>query len=313
MIFLGNTTMALGIVMFVLPNELMTGGTTGLSLIIDHYLHLPISVFVFIFNCIMFLLGALILGFDFALTTLIKYASEVVRKYQVHGCTDVTGFGFLGFDFALTTLISTFYYPIALGFFQNIPSLSTITDDRMLSSIFGGLFIGFSLGIVIRCGASTGGMDIPPLILNKKFGLPVSVMLYVFDFLILIGQALFCDKEAILYGILLVMTYTIVLDKILVIGQAQTQVKIISQKSDEINEAITRKMDRGSTLLHTETGYLHSRQNMILTVISNRELSKLNQLVMEIDPTAFMIIGKVNEVHGNGFTLPKKHAVKTEK
>ena len=127
MIFLGNTTMALGIVMFVLPNELMTGGTTGLSLIIDHYLHLPISVFVFIFNCIMFLLGALILGFDFA----------------------------------LTTLISTFYYPIALGFFQNIPSLSTITDDRMLSSIFGGLFIGFSLGIVIRCGASTGGMDIP--------------------------------------------------------------------------------------------------------------------------------------------------------
>ena len=279
MIFLGNTTMALGIVMFVLPNELMTGGTTGLSLIIDHYLHLPISVFVFIFNCIMFLLGALILGFDFA----------------------------------LTTLISTFYYPIALGFFQNIPSLSTITDDRMLSSIFGGLFIGFSLGIVIRCGASTGGMDIPPLILNKNFGLPVSVMLYVFDFLILIGQALFCDKEAILYGILLVMTYTIVLDKILVIGQAQTQVKIISQKSDEINEAITRKMDRGSTLLHTETGYLHSRQNMILTVISNRELSKLNQLVMEIDPTAFMIIGKVNEVHGNGFTLPKKHAVKTEK
>ena len=279
MIFLGNTTMALGIVMFVLPNELMTGGTTGLSLIINHYLHLPISVFVFIFNCIMFLLGALILGFDFA----------------------------------LTTLISTFYYPIALGFFQNIPSLSTITDDRMLSSIFGGLFIGFSLGIVIRCGASTGGMDIPPLILNKKFGLPVSVMPYVFDFLILIGQALFCDKEAILYGILLVMTYTIVLDKILVIGQAQTQVKIISQKSDEINEAITREMDRGSTLLHTETGYLHSRQNMILTVISNRELSKLNQLVMEIDPTAFMIIGKVNEVHGNGFTLPKKHAVKTEK
>ena len=279
MIFLGNTTMALGIVMFVLPNELMTGGTTGLSLIINHYLHLPISVFVFIFNCIMFLLGALILGFDFA----------------------------------LTTLISTFYYPIALGFFQNIPSLSTITDDRMLSSIFGGLFIGFSLGIVIRCGASTGGMDIPPLILNIKCGLPVSVMLYVFDFLILIGQALFCDKEAILYGILLVMTYTIVLDKILVIGQAQTQVKIISQKSDEINEAITRKIDRGSTLLHTETGYLHSRQNMILTVISNRELSKLNQLVMEIDPTAFMIIGKVNEVHGNGFTLPKKHAVKTEK
>ena len=271
MIFLGNTTMALGIVMFVVPNELMTGGTTGLSLIIDHYLHLPISVFVFIFNCIMFLLGALILGFDFA----------------------------------LTTLISTFYYPIALGFFQNIPSLSTITDDRMLSSIFGGLFIGFSLGIVIRCGASTGGMDIPPLILNKKFGLPVSVMLYVFDFTILILQMLFSDKEQIIYGILLVLIYTVVLDKVLLTGHAQTQVKIVSKKHKEINQMIVQKLDRGSTLLYGETGYLHVDQPVIMTVISNRELSKLNQEVNKIDPEAFMIISRVNEVKGHGFSSNK--------
>ena len=120
-------------------------------------------------------------------------------------------------------------------------------------------------------------------------------MLYVFDFLILIGQALFCDKEAILYGILLVMTYTIVLDKILVIGQAQTQVKIISQKSDEINEAITRKMDRGiyaasyrNRISSFQTKYdpdRHFQPGAFKTQI---------QLVMEIDPTAFMIIGKVN-------------------
>ena len=278
-ILAGNAIYAFGVAVFILPNDLITGGTTGLGIAFEHYFDIPISAFVFCFNAVMFLLGAVVLGKMFA----------------------------------LTTLISSFFYPIILGVFENIPQLGQITNDRMLSTISGGLMIGFAIGIVIRAGASTGGMDIPPLVLNKKFGLPVSVMLYVFDFLILIGQALFCDKEAILYGILLVMTYTIVLDKILVIGQAQTQVKIISQKSDEINEAITRKMDRGSTLLHTETGYLHSRQNMILTVISNRELSKLNQLVMEIDPTAFMIIGKVNEVHGNGFTLPKKHAVKTEK
>ena len=278
-ILAGNAIYAFGVAVFILPNDLITGGTTGLGIAFEHYFDIPISAFVFCFNAVMFLLGAVVLGKMFA----------------------------------LTTLISSFFYPIILGVFENIPQLGQITNDRMLATISGGLMIGFAIGIVIRAGASTGGMDIPPLVLNKKFGLPVSVMLYVFDFLILIGQALFCDKEAILYGILLVMTYTIVLDKILVIGQAQTQVKIISQKSDEINEAITRKMDRGSTLLHTETGYLHSRQNMILTVISNRELSKLNQLVMENDPTAFMIIGKVNEVHGNGFTLPKKHAVKTEK
>ncbi len=272
MILLGNTTMALGIVTFVLPNSLMTGGTTGLSLIVSHYFPIPISVFVFIFNCLMFILGGLMLGKDFA----------------------------------LTTLISTFFYPVALGFFQKFPVLSDFTDDRMLSSIFAGLLIGFSLGIVIRAGASTGGMDIPPLIINKKLGLPVSVLLYGFDLIILLGQAIFSDKEAVLYGIILVMIYTIVLDKILVIGQVQTQVKIISRKSEAINEMIIQRLDRGSTLLHTETGFLKNKQDMILTVISNRELAKLNQLVMEIDPNAFMIIGKVNEVKGKGFTLPKK-------
>lgn len=273
MILLGNAAMALGIVMFILPNDLMTGGTTGLSLIVEHCTDLPISVFVFIFNAVMFVLGLVILG----------------KK------------------FAMTTLISTFFYPVVLEFFQRFPAIADgITRDRLLASLFGGLFIGFALGIVIRAGASTGGMDIPPLILNKKFGLSVSVMLYTFDFVILLGQMLFSDKEAILYGILLVMTYTIVLDKVLVFGRAQTQVKIISGKAEEINTAINREMDRGSTLIHTATGYLRKEQDMIMTVISNRQLAQLNRLVTEIDPNAFMIVARVNEVSGKGFTLPKK-------
>lgn len=273
MILLGNAVMALGIVVFILPNDLMTGGTTGLSLIVENYTNLPISAFVLIFNCLMFALG----------------------------------FFVLGKAFAMTTLLSTFFYPVALEFFQRFSFFTEgFTDDRLLASLFGGLFIGLALGIVIRAGASTGGMDIPPLILNKKFGVSVSVMLYAFDFIILLGQALFSDKEAILYGVLLVMTYTIVLDKVLVIGRAQTQVKIVSEKAPEINDAINRQMDRGSTLIHTATGYLKREQDMIMTVISNRQLAQLNSLVMEIDPLAFMIVAKVNEVSGKGFTLPKK-------
>ncbi|HIV40880.1 MAG TPA: YitT family protein [Candidatus Mediterraneibacter guildfordensis] len=275
MILLGNAAMALGIVMFILPNGLMTGGTTGLSLIVGHYTSLPISAFVFLFNAVMFILGLVVLGRAFA----------------------------------MTTLLSTFFYPVALEFFQRIPAVAEgITGDRLLSSLFGGLFIGFALGIVIRAGASTGGMDIPPLILNKKFGLPVSGLLYAFDIVILIGQMLFSDKEAILYGILLVMTYTIVLDKVLVFGRAQTQVKIISDRVEEINTAINREMDRGSTLIHMATGYLKKEQDMIMTVISNRQLAHLNQLVTEIDPNAFMVVAKVNEVSGKGFTLPKHQA-----
>lgn len=273
MILFGNALMAFGIVEFILPNELMSGGTTGLSLIAGHYFGLSISMFVFIFNIVMFLAGLWILGKRFA----------------------------------LTTLLSTFFFPAALAFFQSVRVFEGgITDDRLLATLFAGLVIGVALGIVIRAGASTGGMDIPPLVLNKKFGLSVSVMLYFFDFIILLGQFSFSDKETVLYGILLVLTYTIVLDKVLVFGRAQTQVKIISKKVNEINEEIHGRMDRGSTLIHTSTGYLKKEQDMIMTVISNRQLSQLNQIVMEIDPKAFMIIAKVNEVSGRGFSFPKK-------
>lgn len=276
LIFAGNTLYALGVVMFILPGGMITGGTTGIALTVNHYFNVPISVFVFCFNLVMFVIGAAVLG----------------KK------------------FALTTLISTFYYPFILGVLENVPALGNFTNDTVLSTIFGGLMIGFAIGIVIRAGASTGGMDIPPLVLNKKFGLPVSVLLYLFDFTILLMQMLFSNKDQILYGILLVMIYTIVLDKVLLLGTTQTQVKIISKEYSKINKAVISELDRGSTLIYGETGYLHTEQPIVLTVISNRELTRLNQLVMGIDPSAFMIISKINEVKGRGFSSQKVYEKK---
>ena len=267
-ILIGNAIYALGVVVFILPNDLITGGTTGLGIAFEHYFNIPISMFVFCFNAVMFVLGAVVLGKMFA----------------------------------LTTLISSFFYPIILGVFERIPQLANVTSDRMLATVCGGLMIGFAIGIVIRAGASTGGMDIPPLVLNKKFGFPVSGMLYLFDFTILILQMLFSDKEQIIYGILLVMIYTVVLDKVLLTGHVQTQVKIVSKKHKEINQMIVQKLDRGSTILYGETGYLHTDQPVIMTVISNRELAKLNQEVNKIDPEAFMIISRVK---GHGFSSGK--------
>lgn len=270
-VFIGNTIYALGITMFILPNHMITGGNTGLALSFDHFFQIPIPVFVFCFNFIMFILGA----------------------------------AFLGKHFALTTLISTFYYPVILGLFQKVPALSQITSDKMLSTVCGGIMIGFAIGFVIRAGASTGGMDIPPLVLNKKLGIPISALLYIFDFSILILQMLFSNKEQIIYGILLVLIYSLVLDKVLLMGTSQTQVKIISKEYEHINLEIQKCLDRGTTFIHAETGYLKKEQPIVLTVISNRELMKLNQLVMNIDPKAFMIVGHVNEVKGRGFTTQK--------
>lgn len=270
-ILAGNTIYAAAIVMFILPNDLITGGTTGLALFFNHQFNIPITAFVSVFNLAMFILGFYVLG----------------KK------------------FALTTVISTFYYPFIFGILERIPELRGMTNDPMLAVVCGGIMIGFGIGIVIRVGASTGGVDIPPLVLNKKFSIPVSVSLYVIDFSILLLQMLFSNREQVLYGILLVLIYTVVLDKVLLLGKSQLQVKIVSEKYEEINDMIINQLDRGSTLIQAETGFCRNKNLMVLTVISSRELSKLNQFVMNIDPNAFVVISQVNEVRGRGFSMQK--------
>lgn len=272
-ILIGNAIYALAVVLFIVPNNLITGGTTGLSLLLYNQFGIPMSGFIFIFNGVMFLIGLFVLG----------------KK------------------FALSTLISTFFYPTAFAFFEKTIGYGGMTSDNLLAVLCAGIMIGVAIGIVIKCGASTGGMDIPPLVINKKVGIPVSVSMYFFDFLILLSQMLFTNKEMVLYGILLVMTYTLVLDNVLVMGKSQTQVKIVSKEYEKINTMISTEIDRGTTLLQAETGYMKNEYPVVLTVISNRELPSLNSKVLEIDPNAFMIVSKVNEVHGKGFTFKKEY------
>lgn len=272
-ILAGNTLYALAVVMFILPNGLITGGTTGLALVFFHQFRVPIQVFVTVFNVVMFLLGAVVLGKTFA----------------------------------LTTIISTFYYPFILSALQQVTVLGKMTEDNLLAVICSGLLIGAGIGVVIRSGASTGGMDIPPLVLNKKLGLPVSVTMNVMDMVILFLQILFSDKEMVLYGILLVLAYTSVLNKVLLLGRSRMQVKIVTERFEEINQAIAHRLDRGVTLFKSRTGHLKRDGYVVMSVVNNRELVQLNQLIQEIDPQAFIVIHQVNEVRGRGFTLKKEY------
>ena len=160
---------------------------------------------------------------------------------------------------------------------------------------------------MIRSGASTGGMDIPPLVLQKRFKFPVSVSMYVFDVAILLSQLLFRDREKILYGIIMVMVYTVILDKMLMMGKKQVQAKIISEKYAEINIAVQEQLDRGTTLFQIEGGHLRKPSMAVITVVSGRELQKLNRIVMDIDSEAFMVVHQVGEVRGRGFTDVKRH------
>lgn len=272
-ILAGNTLYALAVTMFVLPNGLIMGGTTGLGLFFYHQFGIPVQVIVSVSNVVLFGLGAVVLG----------------KK------------------FAFTTIISTFYYPFILSVFQKLPGLATVTSDKMLAVAFAGLMVGGGIGAVLRVGASTGGMDIPPLILNRKLGLPVSLVMNVLDVGILLLQMIFSDREGILYGILLVMIYTTVLNKVLLMGNSRMQVKIVTDQYEQVNEAISRELDRGVTLMKSRSGYLKKDGYTVLTVVNNRELVRLNQMIKDLDPKAFIIINQVNEVRGRGFTLKKKY------
>ena len=272
-VILGNVFYAFVIRLFLLPGNLMTGGTTGIGLVVKHFTGTSISGFVLVFNIVMLIVGWTLLG----------------KK------------------FALTTVISSFTYPIALEAANHIFGDLVITTDPMLNTIFAGLGIGIGLGIVIRTGASTGGMDIPPLVLNKYFRIPVSVSLNVFDMLILVLQIVYNPPERVLYGVLLVMIYTTVLDKVLMMGNTKTEVKVISSQVEEIRQAILAQVDRGVTMLYGEGGYRQKQTQIVLSIVSNRELPRVEKLIRHIDPEAFMIVSRVTEVRGRGFSLSKHY------
>ena len=278
LVLLGNVLYALSVKLFLLPANLISCGTTGIALVVNNLTGMPMSWFIFAFNMAMLALGWWILGRQFA----------------------------------MTTVLSSLFYPAALEVLNAVLGDVRITEDILLNTLFAGLGLGGALGIVIRAGASTGGMDIPPLVLKKLLHIPVSVSLWAFDFCIMLSQMMFHKGEDLLYGILLLMVISFALNKVLLMGTSRTEVKIVSQCAGEIRDAILSQIDRGVTMLHGEGGYLRRQTEIILSVVSNHELPKIEQLARSIDPDCFMIVTRVTEVWGRGFTNSKNYNMPRE-
>ena len=272
LVLVGNIVFALSIKLFILPANLISCGTTGIALVVDHMTDIPMSTFILVFNVVMLILG----------------------------------WAVLGRTFAMTTIFSSIFYPLALEFLNRTLGDFVITENLMLMTIFGGMCMGGSLGLVIRGGASTGGMDIPPLIINKFFRIPVSATLWMFDLIIMFCQLSFHPLEDLLYGVLLIISVSFALNKVMLFGTSRTEIKIISENSNEIRQAILKEVDRGCTLLHGEGGYRGNELNVILSVVSNHELPKIERVARQIDPGCIVIISQVSEVWGRGFTRAKK-------
>lgn len=269
----GNAILAVAVAAFVVPHGIIMGGATGIGLAITHYISMNLSVVIFIVNGILFVLGAFTLG----------------KK------------------FAFTTIISTFVYPLFLAIAQGIPGIKTLTDNMLLATVYAGLLLGVGIGLVVRQGASTGGTDIVALILNKFLHSPVAVFMYIVDFIVLGSQIFFSDMEQILYGILALMIMTMVMNRVVLFGQSQLQLFIISDRHEEIRERILKDINVGATMVHIETGYGKEEQKGVLCVIPHRKLYAVNETIQRIDEKAFTTITQIREVKGRGFTMERVH------
>ena len=270
-VLVGNAILAFTVAAFIVPHGVIVGGATGIGLTIAHYVPVDLSIIIFIVNSILFVLGAAVLG----------------KK------------------FAVATIASTFIYPTFLSIVQKIPGIDGLTDNLMLATLYAGALLGVGIGLIVRVGSSTGGTDIVALVLNKWFHIPVAGLLYVIDFLVLGGQVFFSDTEQIMYGVLMLVLETAILNKVMLLGQSQIQLFIISEEYEHIREKMLKELDAGVTMVHIETGYGQENRKGVLCVIPNRKLYSVKELVQAIDPKAFITITQINEVRGRGFTMER--------
>lgn len=271
MVLLGNFILAFDVAAFVIPYGFVMGGATGVAITLQHYVGFDLSTAVSIINAILWVLGLI----------------------------------FLGKKLAMATIVSSITYPIFLGLLRNVEFISHLTDDLLMATIFAGLLLGLGIAIVIRAGASTGGLDVLPLILNKYFHLPVAPFMYLTDFVVLLAQVFFSDTQQVLYGIILLLLSSITLNYMLINGKRKVQLMIISKEYKTIRDRLINEMDMGATMLEMETAYTQEKQQVVLVITNNRRMYAVMDMVQEVDEKAFITISSTNEVRGRGFTMDR--------
>ena len=273
-IIIGNIFIALAVNTLILENHIIVGGTSGIGNVLNHYFNIPVSLSVGCLNVCLFLVGLF----------------------------------FIGKKFAMTTLLSTFLFPIVLQFFETHAMFHHYLEDPLLAAILAACLVGVGIGLILKANASTGGVDILAILLNKKFGFPVHIVLNCIDLSILVLQFTFNDTTHVIYGIMIVMITAVVLNKTLTQGTSLVQLTVISDHYEDIKQSILHEFDAGDTLLASEKGFTQENSKLLLSVLPYRKLPAIKAKIHEIDPVAFVIVSHVEEVGGKGFTLEKRNA-----
>ena len=269
-ILIGNTLLAFGVCAFVVPNGIMLGGSTGIALAIQHLIpSLRLSVISAAINVTLFLLG----------------------------------YVFLGKKFAATSLLSTILYPIVLAVFETLPLGELFQEGIVLSALACAVVFGLGIGMVVRAGGSTGGMDIPPIILQKFKGIPVGTSMMFFDSVVVLLQVAVSGLDGILCSLLVIVVMSATVNKALVSGEKKVQVMIFSPAYEQIRKALLEQVVVGVTLLNVETGYDGLDQKAVLSVVYARKYPEIRETALSIDPKAFIVTSDVTNVNGKGYTL----------
>lgn len=295
---LGVFLMAFGYSVFIDPFNLTVGGVGGIAIIIRHFIpNIPSSVFIFALNMILLVLALIFISKEFFVKTLLVsiiyplyvYISELIYKYLIK------------------------------DYFINLESLNELAGDNsaladilkigpyLLLIVVSSVLVSVGLGLALKKGSSTGGVDIIQKILLKYCKLPYSVSLIMIDGSIVITSAIiFKNYLMVIYGVCFIIISGFVVDSIVFNGFNSRAVHIITNKPDEIKKQIIEQFNRTVTILKGTGGYSGDQKEVLICIMINREFYRLRDLVNKIDPTAFIYVMKASEVHGEGFTyLPE--------
>ncbi len=265
-IVLGNVILAFAVAYFIIPNNVLSGGVAGLAIALSPLVNIHVDSLITIIIVVSFILGYL----------------------------------FLGKEFALKTLGSSILYPSLLKIMGQLNF--EVAIDPLMASLYGGLLVGVGVGIVFRAGASTGGMDIPPLVLQKYTKIKAHNWMILIDGLtILLGMTSY-GVNSVLIGLVSAYAASKSVGAVQTFsGQHAKQVFVITDKEEDVLDMILKTLDRGATLIESEGGYTREKRKLIMTVLMTKQYAQLEKAVKEIDPNAFLIVSDATEVHGDGF------------
>lgn len=273
--FFGSMLFSLGFCLFLMPNEINTGGLSGLAMLIVTLTGVgSVGLVSALLNLPLFLLGGVKIGKRFFAGSLLGMLSSSVM----------------------------------IDVFGRIPF---VVQDILLSSIYGGLLCGLGLGIVFSSGTSTGGSDILVRLLKLRYrNVPIGTISMCFDaFVVVMTGIVFADISKALYSGITVFLSGQVMDLVVYRFDYSKVALIVSDKPEAIAAQISIKLERGATFLHGEGAYTGDKKKVVLAVVKKRELSELKELVMETDPKAFLIVQEAHQVMGEGFARYSRNSL----